>query len=457
MSRDSEQSVLFEDLAPKPLHVEFDQPAQSSDGGALLLKGVDRDLGLTERLAECVRDPRDPSKIDHPLVDLLRERVFAIACGYPDGNDAARLGEDPIFKLLCDRSPKEGEALASQPTLSRFENTVRRTELLRMAYALTDAVLEAQRRRRRARRARGITIDMDSTCDPTHGEQQLTFFHGFYDTWCYLPMVTTLQFGEEAEQFLVAPVLRAGNAGGSGGALGILKRLVPRVRRAFPRARLRVRMDGGFAAPEILAWLEAERIEYVVNLPKNPVLERLAEPWMREVRTVARWAGCSERRFGEVTYQAGKWKQARRVIVKAEVTILEGRTPRDNPRFVVTNSKRSPERVYGFYTRRGDMENRIKELKGALAFDRTSCSRFEANQLRNLLTAAAHVLYQHLRQRAARTQWDRAQVWTIRENLIKIGVTVIESVRRILVRAPRAFPWKIAWGKLAVVYGAHPT
>lgn len=457
MTCDSEQSVLFEDLAEKPIHVEFDQPAQSSDGGALLLKSVDRELELTERLARAVRDGREPGKIDHTLLDLLRERVFAIACGYPDGNDAARLGADPIFKILCDRPPVEGDPLASQPTLSRFENAVRRTELLRMAYALTDAVLEAQRRRRRARGVREITIDLDSTCDPTHGEQQLSFFHGFYDTWCYLPMLTTIQFGTEPEQYAVAPVLRAGNAAGAMGAIAILKRVFPRVRRAFPRARIRVRLDGGFASPEVLAWLEAHPLEYVVNLPKNPALERLAEPLMREVRPVAHWAGCSERLFGEVEYRAKTWKRARRVIVKAEVTVLPRRRPRDNPRFVVTNSTRAPERVYATYAARGDMENRIKELQIALALDRTSCPRFEANQMRNLLTAAAYVLYQHLRQRAARAGWGRAQVWTLREALIKIGVTVIESVRRILVKAPLAFPWKVSWGKLAVVCGAHPT
>jgi hypothetical protein len=457
MTPDSEQPVLFEGLAEKPIQVEFDQPAQSSDGGALLLKSVDRELGLTERLAASVRDEREPGKIDHTVRDLIRERVFAIACGYPDGNDAARLGEDPIFKILCDRSPAEGKALASQPTLSRFENHVRRTDLLRMGYALSDVVLETQRRRRRGRRTRQITIDMDSTCDPTHGEQQLTFFRGFYDTWCYLPMVTTIQFGQEPEQYLVAPVLRAGNAGGAAGAIAILKRLLPRVRRFFPRARIRVRMDGGFASPEVLAWLEEEHVEYVVSLPKNRVLEALAEPLMGEVRPRARRSKASERLFGEVTYKAGKWKEARRVIVKAEVTVLEGRLPRDNPRFVVTNSKRSPERVYAFYAARGDMENRIKELHWGLEFDRTSCSRFEANQLRNLLTAGAYVLYQHLRGRAARSGFGRAQVWTLRETLIKIGVTVIESVRRILVRAPQAFPWKVSWGKLAVVCGGHPT
>ncbi len=378
---ETEHTVLFEDLGEKPIEVEFDQPAQSSDGGALLPKAVDRRLGLTERLAACVADPRHPGKIDHSILDLVRERVFAIACGYPDGNDAARLGEDPVHKILAGRSPAEGEPLASQPTLSRFENAVRRTDLLRMAYALTDTLLEAQQRRRRREKVGRITVDMDSTEDPTHGQQQLPCFNAFYDSWCYLPMVTTIQFDAEPEQLSVAPVLRAGNAPGAFGAIAILKRLIPRLRRAFPGARLWVRMDGAFATPEVLAWLEAQELEYFVNLPRNPLLQRLAEPWMRKVRRRLKRSGRTETEFAEVRYRAGRWKLERRVVVKAGVTVIEGRPPRDNPRFLVTNSALPPARAYETYAARGDVENRIKELHLDLAFDRTSCTRFSANQL----------------------------------------------------------------------------
>lgn len=451
---ETEHTVLFEDLAEKPIEVEFDQPAQSSDGGALLLKAVDRRLGLTERLASCVFDSRQPGKVDHPMLDLVRERVFAIACGYPDCNDAARLGTDPVHKILCGRAPAEGETLASQPTLSRFENAVRRTDLLRMAYALTETVVETQQRRRRQEGVERITVDMDSTEDPTHGQQQLTFFHAFYDSWCYLPMVTTLQFDGEGEQFLVAPVLRAGNAPGAFGAIAILRRLVPRLRAAFPGTHLEVRMDGAFATPQVLAWLEAQGLEYFVNLPRNPLLQRLAERWMKKVRSRARGSSRTETHFAEVRYRARRWKVARRVIVKAEVTVLEARPPRDNPRFLVTNSPLSPARAYETYVARGDVENRIKELHLDLSFDRTSCTRFGANQLRNLLTAAAYVLYQHLRQRACGTGLERAQVSTLRERLIKIGVVVIESVRRIVLKGPFAYPWKTLWERLALAHGA---
>lgn len=195
------QSVLFPELFGKRLVAQFDQPHGSSDGGALLLKACDERLGLTERLSQCLADGREPGKVKHTLDDLIRQRVFAIACGYADCNDAARLAEDPIHKLLVGHDPIEGEALASQPTLSRFENTVGPKALYRMAQALAEVVIERQRRRLRGK-ARCITIELDPTDDPTHGAQQLSLFNGHYDTWCYLPVAGFIQFDAEPEQYL---------------------------------------------------------------------------------------------------------------------------------------------------------------------------------------------------------------------------------------------------------------
>jgi len=454
MKRRDQQSVLFEGIADKPVEMVFDQPGQSSDGGALLLRGIDRRMGLTEAMAASVRDDRQPGKVVHAMWDLVRERVYGIGCGYPDGNDAGRLASDPVMKLICDREPFSAGDLASQPTLSRFENKLRRADLFRMAYAVTDRVIAWHQKRPQSRKVKRITIDMDSTCDPTHGHQQMTFFNGYYDTWCYQPMITTIQFNGEGEQWLVAAVLRPGNAKGSLGAVSILKRLLPRLRRGFPGARIDVRMDGGFAAPEVLESLEAEDLRYVVNMPRNCVLERRARQLMVQARRMAKETGETARVFGETRYKAGRWKEARRVIIKAEVTVLEGREHRDNPRFVVTNHKAAPEVVYGRYTARGDMENRIKELKLDLSFDRTSCSAFMANQLRNLLTVAACILFQQMRAKVAGTASAHAQVGTLRERLVKIGVTVVESVRRILVRGPESYPWFATWRKVAIGCGA---
>ncbi len=451
------QSVLFSDLGDRPVVAKFDQPHASSDGGAILLHACDRRLGLTAALIGGIDDRRQPGKIRHAIGDLLRQRLYAIACGYPDGNDASRLGADPIQKLLCDRDPVRGEDLASQPTLSRFENALNRADLYRMGMALAETVIERHRRRLK-RKVKRITIDLDPTDDPTHGAQQLSFFNGHYDSWCYLPVAAFLAFNEEPEQYLFAYVLRPGNVGAAVGALGILSRLLPRLRGAFPRARLRVRLDGGYAAPEIFAFLEREGLEYVVAMAKNQVLKRRAARLMGTARRRSRQSGRSEHVYGECRYAAGSWPERRRVIIKAEVVRHPGREPKDNPRFVVTNLRHSPRHLYeAIYCARGDIENRIKELHHGLEIDRTSCPRFLANQLRVLLTAAAYVLMQELRRRAGGTTLARAQVWTLRERLLKLGARIDASVRRIVVHLPSTEGWQHEWRQIARALGAVPT
>jgi hypothetical protein len=302
---------------------------------------------------------------------------------------------------------------------------------------------------------RRITIDMDPTEDRAYGEQQWIAFNAFYDNWCYLPMVTTVQFHDEPEHYLVAPLLRPGHAKAPLGALAILKRLLPRLRHAFPKARLFVRLDGGFAESGVLDWLEAQRLGYAVNLPKNSVLKRLAEPFMPELRRRVKATGQTATVFSADRYQAGTWGRPRRVIIKAEVVALAGREPRDNPRFLITNLPGKPKQVSQFYARRGDAENRIKELKDGLRFDLTSCTSFRANQLRNLLTAAAYALCQQLRYEARGTSCERAQVATLRERLLKLAVVVRESVRRLWLEAPKTYAWLTTWRLVAERLGAH--
>jgi hypothetical protein len=456
MSESTTQSVLFPDLGTKPVVATFDQEHSSSDGGAVLLKAVDEQLGLSERLAACIEDARQPGKVRHEMVELLRQRVFAIACGYPDGNDAARLAQDPVQKLLVGRDPVRGEALASQPTLSRFENQPRRADLYRLGDALADVVIGHHRRRLRGR-ARRITIDLDPTDDPTHGQQEFAFYNGHYSNWCYLPVVATLSFDEEPMQYAVGVVLRPGNAPASLGAAGILRRLFAKLRRAFPSARLRVRLDGGFASPKLLDFLDAERVEYLVAIAKNRRLGPRGGRLLAKARRRARKTGKTAHFFGETRYAARKWKRGpRRVIYKAEVVCLAGRSPRDNLRFVVTNLRQSPRRIYEIYRGRGDQENRIKELHHGLELDRTSCSRFLANQLRVLLTTAAYVLMQELRRQARGTACEGAQVSTLRERLLKLGAWVEVSVRRIVVHLPSSFAWKPEWVRIAARLGAAP-
>ena len=256
--------------------------------------------------------------------------MFGIACGYADCNDAARLSADPVMKLLTGRDPIEGGSLASQPTLSRFENAARPRDLVRLSEALADAVIA--RHKRRKKRVRRITIDLDPTDDPTHGGQQLTFFNRFYDTWCYLPLAGFLTFDEEVEQYLFCYVLRPGNAAAKHGCIGILKRLLPRLRRAFPRARLPIRLDGGFSGPELYAFFEAEKLDYVVGMAQNPVLLSLAEPLMAAVRADFEALRETTHRYTDCAYRARNWPHQRRLIIKAEVAAHFGRAPKDNPR-----------------------------------------------------------------------------------------------------------------------------
>ncbi len=365
------------------------------------------------------------------------------------------MADDPIHKLLVGRDPVAGAPLASQPTISRFENGVGRAALYRMGRELAASVIERHRRRLRGR-VRRVTIDLDPTDDATHGAQQLTFFNGHYDSWCYLPLLGFLTFDDEVEQYLCAAVLRPGNAVAADGTLGLLCRLLPMLRAAFPRARFLVRLDGGFATPEIFDFLDAEPgLDYVVAMGKNAVLQRHAEPAMAVARAQSEASGRTEHVYTDTRYAARTWSRERRVVIKAEVVRLRGREPRDNPRFVVTNLRQTPRFVYEkVYCARGDIENRIKELLDGLQIDRTSCSKFWANQLRVLLTAAAYVLMQELRLRAARTSCARTQVTWLRDRLLKLGVHVVGSARRIVLHLPRTTPHLRAWRRIALALGA---
>jgi Transposase DDE domain group 1 len=444
--------LLFPDLFDRPLTATFDVPNASSDGGAVLLKAADRRLGLIPRLAAALVDERQGGKVRHALADLLGQRIYGLALGYDDASDAARLADDPVHKLLIGRDPVAGVALASQPTLSRFENEVTRGELLALGEALFETVLDRHRRRRR--KVRRITIDLDVTDDPTHGAQQLSCFNGFYDHACYLPLLAFLTFDHEREQHLCAAALRPGNASTQAGALTFLKRIVGRLQDRFPKARILVRLDGGFAAPELFEFLDIVGVDYVVAMAKNKVLEREAEFDLIVARVLSEASGLTEHVYTDFRYAAGTWDRERRVVCKAEVVRLEGREPRLNARFVVTNLAGKARRVYErIYCMRGEIENRIKELFD-VALDRTSCPRFRANQLRVLLAAAAYVLLQELRLAARGTAWARAQVATLRLELLKIGVQVITSARRLVLRLPAAFPYRDGWRRIALNSGA---
>jgi hypothetical protein len=440
MAKDSAAPVLFEEVIEKPVVSVFDSQLRTSDGGASLLAAVDRRTGLTERLVESLEDHRDANRVSHGYLEIVRQRVFSIALGYPDGNDSARVGQDPAMKLICGKGPSSPEGLASQPTLSRFENGLGGREIVEMGRRLERFVID--RLKRHHPRARLITIDLDPSVDPTHGQQPLSFFNGHYDTWCYLPMFGFLSVDGSPEQHLFHARLRPGLSKESRGTITLLRRTVESLRRRFKKAKIRVRLDAGFASPQVLATLDELRVQYMVAIGENTRLSALSERYMAAARSLTNRFACTTALHGDCSYRTKSWSHDRRVVYKAEVVCAAGKSPRDNARYVITNLRHKPERVWEIYCQRGDSENRIKELKNDLEVDRTS---FLANQVRVLLTAAAYVLFQELRV-ATR---ERSQVATLRLRLLKIGATIVESTRRIVVSMPVSHPWKDDWRRAA--------
>ena len=441
------QCVLFEGIAPKPVTVQFEDDRISSDGGAILLKAVDKRIGMISLMAASFTDRRVGGRVKHEVEEILSQRIFGLACGYEDANDAAKLASDPVMKLVAGRDPF-GDDLASQPSISRFEGSATSKDLFRMATSFMRCVVESQRRRR-PNWNRRITIDLDQTPVPTYGGQQRTFFNGHYDTYCYIPLVAGISFQGEPDQYVVASVLRPGNVPDKRGAISILSRLLPPLREAFPKAKLVVRVDAGFCAPEIINYIEREGLDYTLAFPGNSVLHAASAILMSEVRWASDKSGATEHRYAETTYQARTWPKERRVIFKAEVTRVPGREPRDNPRYVVTNMRGSARHIYeNLYCRRGDFENRLKELKGDLSMGRLSCHAFLANQFRVILATAAFALFQELRQGAA--QLRRASVARLRLELVKLAARVTSSARRIVLSLPRHFAFKAEWLALAL-------
>ena len=377
---------------------------------------------------------------------MLRQRVFGICLGYEDCNDFdGPLGEDPMLKLSVGRLPDGEQSLASQPTLSRFENSVTAKDLVRMGRALVEQFVAAHA----DDAVRRIVLDMDATDDPAHGQQELEFFHGYYDRHCFLPLLVfaSVECGSDSavEQELIAAVLRPGNKHAGHRAAGVLRRIVARLKAAFPQAEIVLRGDAGFALPEVYDLCESMGIGYVLSLAKNSRLTGLAEPLIEQARLRCSELERTVKQFGEIRYAAQSWPRPRRVIVKAEVMPTYG----DNPRFVVTNIVGGdPEDLYSFYTDRGDVENRIKELKNDLSSGRTSCHRFLANQFRLLMHAAAMIVMQRVRSLLASgglRQMARLQVGSLRVKLLKVGARVIQTSRKIWLKLPTSYLYQKAW------------
>ena len=409
--------------------IDFDGGRLSSDGGLVLLGDPDDQLGLTRDLAAVLRDPRDPRRVDFTLHDLLKQRVLQIAAGYEDGNDATTLRHDPIFKWLLGRLPESGPPLASQPTISRFENRVSRTELYRLARVLVDHFIASYERPPKL-----IVLDFDDTEDPAHGEQEQVRYDGYYGGYCFLP----LHVYEGLSGRLITTIFKAKRLSAAQ-MLAVLKRLLRHLRQAWPDTLIVVRGDSHFAYPEVMQWIETQaHLHYVTGLSSNAVLQKLANEVVEQAKRAYEREGVKVTRFHSTRYQAGTWSRLRRVVIKVEVS---GKGV--NTRFVVTDLEHARTQVVyrKLYCARGQMENEIKDHKRYLKSDRTSCHRFEANQFRVFLHSAAYVLLDTLRREIFKgTPWAKATMETIQLRLFKLGARVYEFTDQIKISLPSSCP-----------------
>jgi Transposase DDE domain group 1 len=434
------RKMRFETESALALEAAFDGGRLTSDGGLLWLSEVDSEMGLCEAISECVPEWRT-RKARHSLASLIRQRVFQIACGYEDQNDSDTLREDPLLKLSCGTLPESGPSLASQPTISRMENAATRSSCRQIAEVLFELYL-TQREKDGA--PDKVLLDFDATADPTHGEQEDSYYHGYYQQHIYHPLIV---FDGESGHLITA-LLRAGNTHASNSSVALLKRIVTRLRERWPGVDIEIRADAGFAVPTIYDYCEREGITYTIALITNPRLLEMAEELLREAKEAYEHTGYKARLFSEDLYEAASWERTRRVVYKAEA-VQKG----TNRRFVVTTRSDRPKDLYEFYARRGEAENWIKDLKLHVKADRLSCHRFIANQFRLLLHAAAYWLMDTLRKKLVASGARRMQLDTLRLTLIKIGGRVRELLTKVRLHLASGHPGQGLWHALSGAFG----
>lgn len=433
----SATAIPFRSSVSPQLDATFDLGRLTSDGGLLWLREVDDALGLCAALAQVIPDWRT-GPVRHTLETLVRQRVFQIACGYEDQNDAATLRADPLLKLVCDRLPQDDPDLASQATLSRLENAIDRQTCYRLARALVQRYLRA---RERTGQPRHLLLDLDGTDDPTYGDQEGTAYHGYFKEHMYHPLL--IWDGETCQ--LITVILRPGNAHAGRGIVPILKRLVRLIRARWPDVQIEIRADSGFALPVLYDFCEQQGIGYTIGLIPNQRLEALAAALLAEAQQRHTETGAKVRLAGQAQYAADSWLHDRRVVYKAEV-MDEG----PNTRFVVTTRTDDPLVLYDWYVDRGGPpEHGIKDFKGALHGDRLSDHRFLANQFRLLLHAAAYWLLDTLRHWLIALRVPRMQLDTLRLRLIKIGGLVRHRLHGIRLHLASSHPGQPLWETLA--------
>jgi hypothetical protein len=437
MTECNQESFKFTAHFSRRVESEFTAGRVSSDGGALLLREADRKIHLLGRLASCFIDGRSPLLVRHQLSEMVAQRIYGLALGYEDLNDHEQLRSDPLLGLLAGKRELD-EPLAGKSTLNRLELTGRSLRYHKISYSsesmdrlLTDLFVESH-----SAAPDQIVLDLDATDIPLYGHQPERFFHGYYDSYCYLPLYIF-----SGDQLLCAR-LRPANQDAAAGSVEEVKRIVTQVRERWPEVRIVLRADSGFCREELMSWCEFNRVDYLFGLARNKRLRRIIGAQMHQAQMLHQTSGKAARVFAEFSYQTRKsWSSARRVVAKAEY-LDKG----ENPRFVVTSltaEQWAAQDLYEkFYCARGEMENRIKEQMCLFA-DRLSTDEMKGNQLRLYFSALAYTLMEALRRLALKgTAWAEAQVDTIRLKLLKIGAVVRLSVRRVLLQLSSAYPWK---------------
>lgn len=423
------------------LEAAFDGGRITSDGGLVWLAKIDEQLGLCEAISEHVPEWRN-RKGRHSLVSLIRQRILQIACGYYDQNDSDTLREDPLLKMVCGSLPESGANLASQPTISRLENAATRRCCHQIAKVLLEIYLTQRENNGTPER---VLLDFDSTDDPTYGEQEGSYYHGYYGQHMYHPLLVF----DGHSGHLITALLRAGNTHASNSSVAILKRIVGALRQRWPGVAIEIRADGGFAVPALYDYCEDEGITYTIALITNERLKEMGKDLLEEATQEHQRTDKKARLFGEDLYGAASWEKERRVVYKAEA--MEQGT---NRRFVVSTRADRPKELYEFYACRGEAENWIKDFKVHMKADRLSCHRFIANQFRLLLHACAYWLMDALRRKLIESGARRMQLDTLRLGLIKIGGRVKELATKVRLHLAWGHPGQPLWHALSLAFEA---
>jgi hypothetical protein len=442
MTECSQSTFEFAAHFSRQVVARFDGGTITTDSGGLLLRETDRRLNLLPRLAECFLDARSPLLVEHTVEQLVSQRVYGLALGYEDLNDHEQLRNDPLLRVLAGKADVEDSPLAGKSTLNRLElsdGTPNRYKKITFWKAGIDELLVKVFVESYASAPEEIILDVDATDFPLHGEQEGRFFHGYYDSYCYLPLYIFC-----GDQILCAR-LRQSNSDAAAGSLVEIQRIVGQIRAAWPEVKIILRGDSGFCRNELMSWCEANRVHYVFGLARNQRLRRIIGPQMWEATQQWGKTGKPARVFSEFSYKTkkrkkGGWDRERRVVAKAEH--IDGK---ENPRFVVTSlsaEQWAPQALYEeLYCARGEMENRIKEQFSLFA-ERVSSETMRANQMRMYFSAMAYVLVCGLRRLGLKgTELEKAQAATIRTRLLKIGAQVRVSVRRVYLAMAASYPW----------------